>query len=293
MATSSPSEARTLLVADAHLRPGNPPSVPGQNNRLARFLREATPGVERVVLLGDIFHLWFERAGRVAGDYAEALGLFADAASGRLTGTPVVFEHVCGNRDFAVGPALPDDSAHPRDGDLPAPRWPGFFQGRDAAFPSALARAGIRPHGPSFDFEQAGQRVRCVHGDAYCLRQWMFRVARWGISGWPGRTVDWWGPWSALAAFYGIMQRRPRRFFKALPPDKEQKNTLRIAQTPLEDAVREGVDLIVCGHLHQAFSRDVPLPDGRRGRLEALPAFQDGGYGELVGTEFHIRHFGD
>ena len=266
-------------MADAHLRPGLSEAAGTQNARLERLLAEAADRAGHVVFLGDMFHLWLERRGRLAGDYEGILRLLARMADGRPRGW---MRHVCGNRDFAAGAALP------AEGGSEAP-FAGFFRGKDRRFPSRLAQAGVTPEGAWWDIRHGGRGVRLLHGDRYCLRQPFFQALRWLLAGPVGRTLAWRLPWPMLRTLAEFLQNRRRRPSTLATPALQERNQKRIAQKPVARAVAGGADLVVVGHLHQGFTREVPLPGGRTGRLVSLPAFCDGWYGVMENGQVELR----
>ena len=84
--------SRTVFVADMHLRPGH---RPGQSAALWRFVSQVRAlGAQRLIFLGDTFNFWFERGGRVVGDYDAVLTAFATLAADGVT-----MDLVSGNRD--------------------------------------------------------------------------------------------------------------------------------------------------------------------------------------------------
>jgi UDP-2,3-diacylglucosamine pyrophosphatase LpxH len=260
---------RTVLLADAHLRPG---PRPAQAERLRRLLLERARGAERLVLLGDTFNCWFERGGRHAGDYADALGLFAEAAEAGLR-----IHHVSGNRDFVVGPADPESA------EAENPAWAGFFGDGPGRGRSALARHGVVPHGERYVFRQDGLRVLALHGDTYCRRDLPYRALRWSVQGPLGRLAGRIVPWTAADRIVRHLQTKSVEAKHRRPP--AYRDIVTEAAAP---DVAAGADLVVTGHTHYHDER--PLRAGARsGRLVIVPPFVKGGwYGELAAGEVRI-----
>lgn len=243
---------RTLLAADLHLEPGERPE---QNDRLAAFLAAEASKADRLVLLGDAFHCWFERDGRAVGDYAEVLDLFARAARAGLD-----IRHVSGNRDFAVGGAAEPEG------------YAGFFSGLLPRRESVLARAGIRPEGPRFVWNQDGRRIHALHGDSLSPRRLLlFRALRWLLLGPVGRTLMARGPWSWGERAVARLQVRPRN------PRRYRPRADHVASAAAVREVEAGADLVVCGHTHVADRRPLAAAGGRTGELIILPAWRDSG----------------
>lgn len=126
------------VIADSHL--GGPG---GSAEPLVEQLREARRrGCERVVLLGDVFHVWVALRGF---ETAEVEGVLAAVAELRRAG--VVVEYVEGNRDFFVGEGPYAD-----------------------AFDAVVRETR---------FEAGGRRYLAVHGDGLDDRDHAYRFWRW------------------------------------------------------------------------------------------------------------------
>lgn len=263
---------RILLLADAHLQPGERPE---QNRDLARLLDRAAGEVAEMVLLGDCFHCWFERRGRVVGDYEPVLSLFAGAAERGLR-----IRHISGNRDFAIGGGRTDekdatDDADPWERNAP---YPGFFSIAGDRSPSVLNRYGIEPCGLSLRLRQGGRRILLIHGDVYCTRDYAYRAMRWLTQGPLGRIAMAWGPFWIARLAVGFVQGRlrlPGRQY--LGPEKG------MVWADVSRELSRGADLVVCGHFHH-YGRRPLLWGDKEGELVILPAWRFGGeYGVLEG----------
>lgn len=271
-----PTPERIYLLADMHLKPLDAPSrharelAVAENERLARFLTEIDGKASTLVLLGDTFNFWFERRSHVVGDYLTPLSLFKLAADNGLD-----IHHVSGNRDYAVGEGLGFD---------PTTRYPGFLRLRRGFTVSRLADFGIEPHGHRYRFHHAGRTVSCVHGDALCTGDRMFMMLRWILQGPLGRCVMRWAPWSFMHYFVSRQQARTGVRGGSNRPGEM------INEAAARKEFAMGADLLLCGHIHTHHERDVEFA-GRLGRLVALPAWLDGGYGVLEGGEIRIEYF--
>ncbi len=272
------STDRVYLLADMHLKPLDAPNDRARdmavedNLRLARFLEYIDGKATALVLVGDAFNFWFERRGKVVGDYSAALALFKAAADAGLD-----IHHVSGNRDFVVGEGLGFD---------PTTRYPGFLRLKRGFTVSRLADFGIEPHGPRYRFHQGGKTVTCVHGDALCTRDRLFMMMRWCLQGPLGRWIMRWGPWTLCESLFGHQQGRTGI-----------RNGGRRPADLLEDAAvwREmamGADVLVCGHIHSHHEREMQVA-GRTCKLVVLPAWLDGGYGVMENGEIRVEQFDD
>ena len=271
-----PSPERVYLLADMHLKPLDAPNRRAremavvENERLARFLSGIDGHASTLVLLGDTFNFWFERRSHVVGDYSVALNLFKLAADNGLD-----IHHISGNRDYAVGEGLGFD---------PATRYPGFLRLRRGFTVSRLADFGIEPHGHRYRFHHAGKTVTCIHGDSLCTGDRLFMALRWVLLGPLGRMVMRWAPWSMMEHIVSRQQGRTG----IRGSSKRPSEALDEAAARKEFAM--GADLLLCGHIHTHHEREIEFA-GRMGRMVALPAWLDGGYGVLENGELGIGHF--
>ncbi len=136
------------IVADAHL--GGPGGPAGPLIEQLDALPER--GCERLILLGDLFHVWVGLPRFETEEVRQVL-----AAVGRLRARGVVVEYVEGNRDFflAGGP------------------YAGHF---DKVCLETSFTAG-------------GRRLLAVHGDGLDDRDWRYRGWRWASKSLPSRML--------------------------------------------------------------------------------------------------------
>lgn len=137
----------TALVADAHLGgPGGPAAA------LIAQLADLPGRAGRLVLLGDIFHLW---VGHERYETAEIAAFAPCLATLRAAGVAV--DYVEGNRDFF----------------LPGVRYAPLFD--------RVAR--------EVAFEAAGRRCLAVHGDGLSADDRLYRFWRWLSKSPPARAA--------------------------------------------------------------------------------------------------------
>lgn len=260
-------EGKTVFAADMHLRPG---VQPAQNELLGRFLA-AIRGARQLVLLGDAWNGWYERRGRMVGDFGEALSLFADAAADGLA-----IHHISGNRDFVVGP----------DGERGARVYRGFHWPLEDRQPSRMAVHGIRPHGSTYAFEEQGRRIHCVHGDQYCTRDILHILfVRQGLMGRLGRVYSIFFPYWLTNLVIGHAQKA-----QLLPHYGVIPYASSIQSDTVARVVEAGADHVVCGHLHAHEERSIESAT-RRGRLTVVPMWMEAGvYGVFEGDRIRIAH---
>lgn len=157
------------LVADAHL--GGPG---GEAGPLIEQLRAAAPQAERLVLLGDLFHVW---VGRRSFETPEVREVVAALRELRAAGT--VIDYVEGNRDFFL-----------------------------AGGPYADAFSSL---GTELSFATAGKRYLAVHGDGLNERDRQYRFWRWLSKSMPVRLLVERLPARAARHFVGRTEQRLAR----------------------------------------------------------------------------------
>ncbi|GHS92372.1 hypothetical protein FACS1894139_06410 [Planctomycetales bacterium] len=254
-----------ILVADMHLKPG---AQPAQNAALRDFLREVLAlRARRLILLGDAFNWWFERDGRVVGDYDEIFAAFASVAA-----AGVIIDHVSGNRDFMVGAGRPANR-------LDHAVYRGFFRGRGVNPVSRLTAAGINPRGFVCQFEQDGEKIFCAHGDMYALNPAGHGMMRWWTMSLPMRLFWALAPFAGLQFFFTRLQRRETLPYRRLLPKTELIEPTVLA--PLADA---GIDRFFCGHFHCGYRELTVTGAGiaadkisARATLHIIPSWLDRG----------------
>ena len=267
---------RVLILADMHLKPLDCPGLraarqaAADNERLAGFLETVGRDAGMLVLLGDAFSFWFERHSRVVGDYLATLSLFKAASEKGLA-----IHHVSGNHDFVVGDGLGFDAGT---------RYPGFFRLRRGFTVSRLVDFGIEPHGPRFCFHHQGRMVACVHGDSLCGKQRLHMLLRWIMQGPLGRMVMRWMPWPVVKTIVPFAQGGMKKTRADRDPERI------FAEASLKREIALGSDLLLCGHIHEAHTRDIEVA-GRTGRMEVIPAWLDGHYGVLENGETRVETF--
>lgn len=268
-----PTGDRIYFLADMHLKPLDAPNEAAReaarrdNERLAAFLAAIEGRATMLVLLGDAFNFWFERRGRVVGDYRTALGLFKAAADKGLD-----INHVCGNRDFVVGEGIVLDRAV---------RFPGFFRFRNGSTVSRLCDYGIEPRGPRYRFHYLGKTVCCVHGDALCTGDYVYMALRRFLQGWFGRQSMRWAPWAVAEWIIGRQQGR-------LGIRMSARRSVSFAKGAVWREMAMGADLLLCGHTHASHEEELDVA-GRKCRFVSLPAWLDGWYGYLEDGVLHVE----
>lgn len=229
---------KTAFVADMHLKPGGDPV---QAERLPLFFESLRlHAIKRLVLLGDTFHCWCERRGRVVGEFDDILSHFRQAADSGMR-----IYHVSGNRDFLVGAGA---------------EYPGYYEDR---FPSRLSAYGITPCGPFLHINAGDCRILCLHGDTLCSRDTSYQRMRALFHSPVGKAFAHLCPWPLLQWSVSRVQNSPlQREYLSPPPECD------IVDEAALETMRGKADMLLCGHVHHATRRDL-TPDGAA--LIALP----------------------
>ena len=158
---------KVAVVADAHLDgPGGPPAP-----LVAQLAALPAEGVERLILLGDIFQAWvgFRQY------ETPAVRAVLDAV-GALRKAGVRVEYIEGNRDFFIGAG-----------------------GYAAEFDFV---------GLETSFEAGGRRFLAVHGDGLNDRDRQYLAWRWLSKSWPVRTAIRSLPRRAVERLVGSTERK-------------------------------------------------------------------------------------
>ena len=139
---------KVALVADAHL--GGPGGEPGP--LVAQLAPLASEGVERLILLGDIFQAW---VGFRQYETPAVRAVLDQVAELRARG--VRAEYIEGNRDFFIA---------------------------EGPYRAAFDFVGLETR-----FEAAGKRYLAVHGDGLNDRDRQYLAWRWLSKSWPVKTA--------------------------------------------------------------------------------------------------------
>jgi len=222
---------RRLFVSDVHLSPRDPQ----RTARWGRFLAREGPRTDELYILGDLFDYWIGPKHLRLPDYREALEALRETARG---GTRVVF--LCGNRDFYMR---------------------GF---------SEATGVEVVPERTRLLLTIDGRRVCLTHGDYLEGRRDLgFLIQRFIRS----RLVEW--VWTRLPA---TVARLGARFYRWLSERKKGKAHRRrrkhvahygLAPHQVAEVFCEGVDVLVCGHVHRPQEVINPVP-GNPGVLYTL-----------------------
>jgi UDP-2,3-diacylglucosamine hydrolase len=140
---------RAIFLSDAHIRDHADPNMPP----LVAFLRHLAGRVDRLVLVGDLFHTWFGFPRAVFAGYVPVLNALMEV---REAGTEIVY--ITGNHDFEMG---------------------SFF--------TDILEAEI--HDTSCEMKVDGRKLFVAHGDLAGKGDWGYRVLRFVLRAWPTRFL--------------------------------------------------------------------------------------------------------
>lgn len=242
---------KTVVLSDVHLQPTDE----GQDRRAAfvAFVRGLPgDGVERLIILGDLFDFWFEYKHVVFSGYFDVLHAF-----GELRDRGVEIHLVCGNHDF----------------------WAGRFLERQLGFHIYNDRAIME-----FD----GQRVLLIHGDGLNPADWGYRIYRRLAR---ARLVVWLFGLLHPDWAMGIarqVSRTSRRVTQVA--DMSQGPEALALRAFAERTLAAGeADVVLCGHAHAATREEFPTPNGTGLYINTGEWMIQRSYVEWDGTEFTLR----
>ena len=222
---------------------------PRKTDGFLRFVSELPKRGLHLYVLGDLFDVWI---GSVQLRTEPEWNPVVDALGDVVTGGGVLsFFH--GNRDYCMG------------------RY--------------LTRAiGAETVPAAKTVEVDGHKIYLTHGDLLCTGDQLYHVARWFMRGpissliWKCMPTDW---------RYGFYSGY-RRISKNQDPSRKRVRH-GVNRTRLKRLARRGVEVIVCGHLHEHTDRVERFPGGAI-RLITLPVWEEhGSFLEYVDGEFVLK----
>lgn len=144
---------------------------------------------------------------------------------------------------------------------------------------------GVRVMGEGDEITLGRERVLLTHGDELCTEDTGYMVWR--------RLVR--APWAmslyrALPSFLALAIARRARATSERNAARRGGRIQSFAPAALRRVFRRGYDRIICGHLHRAVTRTIPVPGDRAGTLMVLGEWDaTGSYIEWDGCAFHHR----
>jgi len=200
-----------------------------------RLLRQVAVPPAHLYLLGDIFDLWIAREGFELSFHRTVI-----AEIERLRGAGARISYVQGNRDYFVGE-------------------------RYGTGPFTAVAAD------SLLIEQAGLRIHLAHGDLVNLDDRQYQ--RWrrfsrsrGVGAAFGALPS--GVGSRLSLYLERKFRTTNARYRRGFPERQ-------AEAYARRAFREGAQIVVLGHFHEARSEEYPANGGPGGRLFVLPGWRE------------------
>ncbi len=146
----------------------------------------------------------------------------------------------------------------------------------DAAF---TAETGVRIAPDTLVIEVAGERIHLSHGDLFGLADVRYQRMRRVLRSAPVR-------WCARSLPTGVVDaiaRRLRRHSETVVQSKSAETLAPDRQAVLA-VLRTAIDVVVCGHFHQASDERFSYADGG-GRFRILEPFEERGYVLSAGPE--------
>lgn len=212
------------------------PDRPERTDRFVRFLGSVTrSGVVEAIYLLGDLFDFWIGPRHPRGPYIET-ALGALEGAGRA-GVEVSF--LPGNRDFHLGAEV-------------------------------LGRIGVRLLGDVHCLQTAAGRVLLAHGDQLCTRDAAYRMTRAAIRSLPARIA-----WRALPPRLALNLAAGLRSVSVRSVRKKPEGVREVSAKGIRRAIRSGVDVIVCGHVHRQGHRRVEV-DGRGADLYTLADWERG-----------------
>lgn len=215
---------KTLILSDIHLDANED----GRQN-LLDFARDFSAlvddGVERIIILGDLFDFWFEYRHVIFSGYFDILRTFA-----RMRDRGIAFHLICGNHDFWAGRFLHDHL--------------GFEIHSDTAMMDFDGRRVLFVHGDGFNPKDAGYRLyKRIARNRVVVR--LFAMLHPDLAMGIARRVS----------------RTSRRLTRVDDPTKGSE--ARALAAHAQRILAEGqADIIMAGHAHAPAMMDFPTPNG-------------------------------
>jgi UDP-2,3-diacylglucosamine hydrolase len=210
--------ASAFFISDLHLGTRYGGADLGREALFEQWIRDLTGRATHLFLLGDVFEFWMEYRHYVPKHHFRVLSALYE-----LRRSGVEIHYVCGNHDFNLGT---------------------FF--RDSL--------DIVTHDGPFEMTLQGKRVLLLHGDGMSPGDWKYRVVRkvlhHPLSNWAYRLLH---PDLGMRIALGVgkasRDRNPHEIpeRKAAGYEEESRKLL-----------REGYDILVHGHIHKGFVKQVP-----------------------------------
>lgn len=170
-------------------------------------------------------------------------------------GTEVVLFH--GNRDFLLGPA-------------------------------EAARAKGRVTGEEEEQRLFGRRVLLLHGDSLCTLDVGYQKSKRLLRSWIPRLLS-----RALprAAAFALARRIRARSSQSVA--RKPREEMELVGDAVQARYAEGVDVLICGHVHAPGERTYGEVGGRPARVYVLGDWSEAGgvYGEIDAAGVHLRMF--
>ncbi len=146
-----------------------------------------------------------------------------------------------------------------------------LYGNRDFTYAGLLpARAGAVVAGDRAVVELGDRRALLEHGDLLCTRDWRYQIFRRVIRSRPLRLAAGLVSLDRMTRIIASMRRASEAEIRRKPAA-----ALEVVDAAVARRLREGFDVVVCGHVHRAARRRVQA-GGRSGELVTLGAWGAG-----------------
>ena len=220
-----------------------------KRDALIRYLAGLSRPGVHLYLLGDLFNTWIGEA--QLQDEPEFVPVIEAMRSLVGSGAKLTFFH--GNRDYPIG-----------------------------NYPTRELGAETVRYSKIIDLD--GRKTFLTHGDLLSTGDQLYHVARWfmrgPISGVIFRLLPVEFQYGITSGYRGISERRD-------PARRKKRHGIHRAK--VWSLMRRGVELIICGHVHEHLDR-IYRHKGREARVISLPQWQDrGGALEYTHGKFDLK----
>ena len=226
---------RKLFASDVHLEVGGG----DRTKRFRRFLSDVCLPGDELYLLGDLFDIWLGRNQEKATDFADSLDAMRQAVE-----RGVRIRIIPGNRDFLIGEQLAD-------------------------------ACGVEVLPDPHTIQERGERWLVSHGDEYSTVDPLYPVFRILIRSCVIRgafkILPMWLKRALAAPFRWQSEGRHRHEIER-HEEREKQEAAGPADRRILKAVKDGADIVICGHFHRQQERTVGS-----GRLFVLKDWGVGG----------------
>lgn len=214
---------KIIFASDFHLKHHPTPDEYKRMERVLAFLQGPAAQADTLVLLGDIFDLWYAWDSVVIKDYLPVICAFR-----QLLQKGVTIHYLAGNHDF----------------------WKLDY----------FANMGIKVHADDFCLKTGTYRVFCSHGDMHTINDMRYRVFRGLIRTRLASAIFSLLHPDLGMRLGGLMSRSSRRYTEKEQNARKKAKFRREhgLQNKARAQLAKGFELVVMGHTHTPVKEEYP-----------------------------------